>query len=1248
MKIVRRLLASLLLLVLLGAGVVAFLLYTQTGLRWTLAAAQAALPATLEAEALEGRLAGPLTVTNLDYRAGDFRLSIARLVFDWHPGKLLERELRISLLQAERVEVQTAAAPEAESQAPARDFGLPDIRLPLALVIEQASVEQVTIREVDKTEPFGSANIRAALSFDGQTLAVQQLEAQTSGLSLFLQGQVTPAASYPLSLTGHYSLSAEGLPELNGELAVDGNLEHLKLSHRTLAPVNTQLAATLTALLDKPAWKATLEVQQFDTRTVNPAWEPLALQGSVHSQGSLDGYRFEVKTQLGGARIPQGSWSLNGIGTAQAIDVQQLRGETLAGNISGRLRIDNLPAKPHWDAELQVEQFDTTRLDATWEPCLLSGTAGSRGSPDDYSFEVAAEVSGSRIPAGHWSLTGTGNTQAIDLQRLRGETLAGTITGKLQVQIAPHLEWRFATEGKSIDPGLQWPEWPGQLDFALQGSGSQQQDRYRAETQLTRLSGTLAQQPVSASGKLNADQRGFAISALDINAAGAHLFASGEMKEHWALRWNLEAPDLAALQRSAGGSLSASGELTGPRDNPAIHMQLHGNALGFQQHRADSLTLALDWSPDDSKASQLKLEAVDLLLEGQQVSRLEVQGSGLASDHKLGFEIKADAAQLAGQLTGSYHEQSWQGLLSKANLMVTNSDDWLLEKPVRLQVSPQRSDVSTLCLSNRGDGQACVEGFWAGEAGWQAKLRAQALPLALLNPVLPDGMGTRGELHITAQAQQSVGGDPQAELRLSSANGALLYQAADQQQVKLDYRKLLVTGQLQQGLAQLASSAELGDQGHMKGRLELPLAGAPPSQRIDGTLSARLGELGILRGLIPEVDQLDGELTLDAAVGGTFKEPDIDLDLALQDGEASLPAQGITLRDIRLHAEPGAAGTIPFRGQVASGDGTISLTGTFIPARDNGWRISLAIQGSRFEVIDVSEYEVLVSPDLKLDMTPASAQLTGTLDIPQARLRPRQLSGAVRASRDVVIVREGQREGAGYALYSNVRVDLGKQVRFDGFGLKGRFTGSVVVTDTPSQLTSGTGELRIKEGSYKAYGQNLRIERGRLILVGGPLDNPGLDVRAIREVGDVIAGLHVTGKLQEPAVSVFSDPAMSETEALSYLVLGRPLPQDDTEERAEVDNAALALGVGGSLLGKKYGEQVGIDEVDVETESATGEVTLKLGTYLTPDLYVGYGRGLANRINSFLVRYRLTRSLSAETESSSEAVGGDVFYTIER
>ena len=423
-ELLRWLLASLLLLVLLVAGLLAFTLYTQTGLRWTLAALQAGLPVTLEIGAIDGRLAGPLTVTDLDYRDESLELRISRITLDWQPAKLLERELQISVLQLGNVGVVTAAAPQAAPPPATEPVTLPDIRLPLAIRVIEASLDQLTIHDTDAAELFSAANIRTALSFDSQTLTLHQLEAKTSGVSLAVQGQLTPAANYPLTLSGHYSFTAEGFPALTGELAISGNLDRLQLQHHTLAPVSTELVATLTTLLDKPAWDASLQVQPFDTTTINPDWEPVTLQGSVGSQGSFDEYRFELETRLGGARIPAGNWSLSGTGTPQTVDVHTLHGDTPAGVISGRLRVEDVLAKPRWDAALQIGQLDTTRLDPEWEALTLDGSLRSQGSLDAYSFELDARITGDRIPAGQWSVAGVGNARAVDVQTLRGETLA--------------------------------------------------------------------------------------------------------------------------------------------------------------------------------------------------------------------------------------------------------------------------------------------------------------------------------------------------------------------------------------------------------------------------------------------------------------------------------------------------------------------------------------------------------------------------------------------------------------------------------------------------------------------------------------------------------------------------------------------------------------------------------------------------------------------------------------------------------
>ncbi len=1252
MKLLRRLLLLCLAVLLLAAGLLACVLYTETGLRWALAALDGRLPFELEVGDLEGRLAGPLTLTDVHYGDPGVQVGIARLSIDWQPRRLLDSEFRILRLRVEQIAIVTTPAPaEPADEA----FALPGIRLPFAVSLEQAMVTDLSVRSAEDTELFGAGRISTALAFDGETLAMRQLDIEAPAFSLSLQGELTPSDHYPLSLSGGYSIKLQNLAPVSGQLELSGDLQQLGLRHHTLTPLKSQLVATLSDLFQTPSWDARLQVEQFDATQFNPDWEAVTLQGSARSQGSLEGYRFDLDAAVRGARVPEGNWTLNGGGTATTLEVERLHGATAAGTLSGKLKLEDLDGRPRWDAALEVEQLDTAGLDPAWEALTLEGTVHSQGSLDDYRFELDTRVQGTRVPQGHWTLSGSGTTKDVAVQQLRGETLGGIISGDLNVQLAPHLAWRFNSEGSAIDPGLYSPDWPGKVDFAVTGKGSREKERYHAEAELKQLSGTLVQYPLEASGKLSADSDGFVISALDVSAAGARLNASGSLTDRWALGWSLDAPDLSALAGSAAGSLTASGELAGPRDNPGVTLKLDGKQLAFEHQRVESLLLTLDWSPDDARPSRLDLQAADLLLSGQRVARLKAQGSGLASAHEVDLQLEAEALKFAGGITGGYthREHSWQGVLSAANLALEPGGDWLMVEPALLQASGQRASVSALCLTSRVEGRVCVDGSWTRAAGWHAKLLGEALPLALLDPLLPADLNLDGKLKLAAQAQQTEAGKVAGELNLASPGGGVRYRAENREPLSLDYRDLVLSGQLQDGVARLRTRAQLEQpQGRLDGRLELPISALdPPSRRIEGKLTADISDMSLLAALVPVTDAVKGSLAVDLAVRGSVEQPDIDLDLALQEGEISLPAQGITLRDISLHAEPDGAGNIAFRGGVRSGEGRVELDGSLAPGTEGEWRVAMAVRGEGFEAISVPEYRVLVSPDLKLELDPASAQVSGAVLIPEARLRPKQLSGATRPSRDVVIVSGDSSETAGYAVTSNVRLELGERISFDGFGLKARFTGNVVILDAPGQLTSGTGELQIRDGSYKAYGQDLKIERGRLILVGGPVDNPGLDIRAVREVGDVTAGLHVTGELQEPRIAVFSDPAMSETEALSYLVLGRPLPQDDAEESDQLNaaSAALALGVAGAgLLGGDLGEQVGIDEVGVERESATGDVTLKLGTYLTPDLYVGYGRGLASQINSFLVRYRLTKRLSVETESSSEATGGDLIYTIER
>ena len=140
------------------------------------------------------------------------------------------------------------------------------------------------------------------------------------------------------------------------------------------------------------------------------------------------------------------------------------------------------------------------------------------------------------------------------------------------------------------------------------------------------------------------------------------------------------------------------------------------------------------------------------------------------------------------------------------------------------------------------------------------------------------------------------------------------------------------------------------------------------------------------------------------------------------------------------------------------------------------------------------------------------------------------------------------------------------------------------------------------------------------------------------------AGVRVTGTLKKPELKVFSVPAMTETEALSYLLTGRAPGQSGGQNLSLV--AALKASGAGNLT-SELGRQLGLEELRVETGSNMAEASVVAGTYLSPRMYVQYVNELATRATVLRLRYDLTRRVQLQTESGA-AQAVDIFYTIER
>ena len=201
----------------------------------------------------------------------------------------------------------------------------------------------------------------------------------------------------------------------------------------------------------------------------------------------------------------------------------------------------------------------------------------------------------------------------------------------------------------------------------------------------------------------------------------------------------------------------------------------------------------------------------------------------------------------------------------------------------------------------------------------------------------------------------------------------------------------------------------------------------------------------------------------------------------------------------------------------------------------------------------------------------------------------------------------------------------------------------------PRNPPVGVGELRLVEGSYKAYGQDLQIGTGRVLFTGGPLSNPGLDLQATRAIEGGNVGLHVRGTVNKPELSFTSDPPQSESDTLAYLLFGRPMRQTSAEESNMINQGMLNAGVRGSeFLAKMVGKRFGLSDVHVESTAGSPEsAQLVVGRQLSPRITVGYGVGIFDGLSTAHITYSLTPSLSLRTQAGMESAA-DLLYSLER
>lgn len=1261
-----RLLLAPLFLLMLALLTLAGLLATardDAGLTRLVRLAERASFGHFQAERATGDLWHDFSLYGLRIESATSRIRLDRLRLVWQPAALWQRTVRVDALELGQLDVDSAPSTE-PATLPA------SLRLPLAVQVERAELARLQLR------PAGVvlSGLRARLVSDG----AQHRLALTRVVTEFGSGtaSLTLGADKPFALAGEVRFNGR-LPQLPDrplalQARLGGSLEVLALEAR-LASQPTVVEALGRLRPFAPGRFGLVDELRLTAERVDPAGFfagapaadlSLALVTGTHDADSLTGKFAVINTRPGrmdDGRLPLENASVDLLLSDGVLQIE--RGHVAAGG--GTLALQGGLRQGKLDLRLNLLDIDLARIVAL-KPTRIGGTLALGGSLAAPTLAARLQDAGRSLQLDA-RLQGDAGQQKVLLDALDFRDGPARLTGKGEIALAGGQAFSVEARLARLDPSRYGAFPAADLNAQLKATGAVAP--LAADVRLHIDPSRFEQQPLSGQIGLRLDGERLSRADVALRLGSNQLSAQGSLgRKGDALAFVLEAPRIGELGRGFGGAARGQGRVAGSWRALEVNATLEASRVLLPGHvRVDALKLDGSWSSQDNAPIRLALDGRGLSVPDLTLERVTARLDGNRRAHRLeagaAGRIKGlpplDAVLAATGALGA--DNRWTGRIER--LDNRGALPVHLSAPVELEAGARKVRLAGLMLDVLGTRLNVAEALW--EPGRiQSQGRADNIRLNDLLPLLPDAPRLRTDLVLAGDWDVRLAERLDGRIRLARTGGdVVLTDPGLVRPVALDLRE----ARLEATLAGDRLNATLGLQSARFGRLDgrgwLTLArqggawGISRFSTLEVTADADMPSLKWASVFAGPTTTVDGRLKLALLTRGTVGEPMLSGSLLGSGLSYKDAEQGINATDGRFTVTLGGnrlmLSDLNFKGGRGSLEGYGWLT--LGPQREGGL---VALEFKHFDALVRPDRNLALSGTAKVvadrtDRLLASGVLTvdrGRFDIPKGD-RPR-LGDDVRVSGRPP---KPSSQGSALAMGVDLTIDLGEKLKLVGRGIDATLGGSLRLSGSTTAPLAATGSVKVSEGRYRAYGQNLNIERG-IITFQGPLDNPGLDIVARRTGLAVEAGIALTGTAQAPRVKLVSEPNVPDNQKLAWLVLGKPTLSGGR------DDAGVLLAAAGALLSdadsvplqQQVANTFGLDEIslsartgdttDVETTPVTKQV-VTLGKRLSERLYLSYEQGLTEATQVVKLSYQISRAWSVVTRAGDDNAV-DVFYTL--
>jgi translocation and assembly module TamB len=1217
----------------LALAAAVFVLFTEAGSRLALSIAnKRSLP--IKARAIHGTLAHRVVILGAEVHIGPVNATADTVVVSWRPLELRSRHIAVTDVEVAgaHIMVVPAATPGATPAKPNNE----KTRKPWIFDAEHVRVRNtkldapgnVHLRDVNITASGRHDGYRAVAQFTG---SVWRFDTVRAFMRAEGNTKAATADSLEVDVLGgvvHGNAFVRWSPGLSWRARIAGDSVHIG------------------EMMSKPEeWPGTLTFRVRGTGivhddTLRVGADLQSLSGTLRNRPAFARGRVDIDGKTIAASDMRVRW-----GRASA---------SLSGSMadSANVRLDaTVPSL----AEILPRASGSGRVRGT-----ITGTR------ERVNVAVDAGASGVRVAG--WSAPGvTANIRAalaaedyrpysVEVQRAEVHVAGGWLETRGHASWKNGIEWNARVAATNIETSaLTPPKWnlSGPLSMLITSSGAKRGRSLSGELMIGSLSGNVRNRAVSGAGRVVVKNREADLSDFFVQWGRTHLRADGHAGKELALDVDLAAPDLAALVPSWHGAVTLKGSAKGKLPRPAINATIDADSLHLHGYGAMRVNGHVAFDPTFAAPADIDITALGAVRGATVLDTVRVVATGPRDGHRVSLAVAR--GKLAGSITlaGALSDSSWSGVVDDMRLRVPTTGEWRARGRAPLYLSHTRAALDSLVLVS-GHSDLTLHGSWRRGGAAAGALALNGFPLAVLQEYL-HGATISGVVNGTATFAKKPREGIDAKADFTAGPGEF---AMGQQRIA--YNANVHALAARDGVSTHVDAAlETGNQkvATVNGEVSIPgfVAGLDSlgGHAVQGQIDLECSDIGpVLAVFAPDLSNASGTLTANLAPKGTTDSFKLLGRAALEKARFDT-RDGLRLRNIDLALVSDGEGKVTLDGGVTSGGGRINIAASSARS-EQGWVSgTFSAKGERFQVMNRPDARVFISPDINLNVKERNALITGTVRVPYARIETSEVpASAVSPSPDVVIVEDTLATKPKVQVRTQVRVALGDSVSFSGFGLNARLAGSLAVDDERGRPTQGTGEIQLINGKYRAFGNELTIDPGRLVFGGGPIDNPGVDVRAYRglttqnvvaSTGEMV-GVNVRGTLRKPVVSVFSNPPMSQNEIMSYLLTGHAPTSGDQSAMAGVA-MLLAMQQGQQVAGD-IGKKLSLDTY-LETGTEAGEASFVAGKYLSPKLYVSYAAGLFEHTNTFRTRYSLTGHWTLQAESGKYD-STDLLYWFER